>query len=203
MAKNIPEHSKPAELFYNKEESKKYHRNTRINKIQIEMTEKALELLNLNDRKYFIIDIGCGSGLSSQVILDKGHEYIGVDISESMLNIHREFIENSNILNFDIGEKEWPLTENSFDFAISISTIQWLFSSFKNEHNPKKRINNFLNNLYRITKYKAVLQFYLKRQQDIDMLVRYSKKVGFYTKLIIDGVGKNKKFYIIISKLRK
>ena len=36
--------------------------------IQREITERAIELLKLpNDRPSFILDVGCGSGLSGQV----------------------------------------------------------------------------------------------------------------------------------------
>ena len=34
-----------------------------------------------------ILDIGCGSGLSGEIIKDWGHIYWGIDISKSMLEI--------------------------------------------------------------------------------------------------------------------
>lgn len=55
--------------------------------IQAEMTERALELLALpEDRAALLLDIGCGSGLSGEVVSDSGHEWIGIDISLPMLS---------------------------------------------------------------------------------------------------------------------
>lgn len=61
----VPELSAPAEIYYNNEESKKYTKNTRITKIQSEMTRRAIHLLELNEEYPTkpILDIGCGSGL--------------------------------------------------------------------------------------------------------------------------------------------
>lgn len=50
------------------------------------MSERALELLALPpDEPKYILDIGCGSGLSGDVIEEHGHLWVGVDISPSML----------------------------------------------------------------------------------------------------------------------
>lgn len=52
------------------------------------MAERAIELLALPDDNVsrLLLDIGCGSGLSGEVITEMGHNWIGVDISESMLS---------------------------------------------------------------------------------------------------------------------
>jgi len=43
-------------------------------------------LLNLKE-KGFLLDIGCGSGLSGKVIESNGHTWMGIDISENMLSV--------------------------------------------------------------------------------------------------------------------
>ena len=55
------------------------------------MTYRALELLDLDDSKgpAFLLDIGCGSGLSGQVLEEEGHFWVGLDISKSMLGKSR------------------------------------------------------------------------------------------------------------------
>lgn len=60
--------------------------STRVQKIQAEMTDRALELLQLPPgESAFILDIGCGSGLSGELLDEDGHVWVGVDIAPSML----------------------------------------------------------------------------------------------------------------------
>jgi 18S rRNA (guanine1575-N7)-methyltransferase len=48
---------------------------------------RALELLCLPaDQKCLLLDLGCGSGLSGDVITENGHEWVGFDISQAMLD---------------------------------------------------------------------------------------------------------------------
>ncbi len=52
------------------------------------MTERAIELLNLpEDHDLLLLDIGCGSGISGEVVTDNNHLWIGFDISRHMLSI--------------------------------------------------------------------------------------------------------------------
>jgi 16S rRNA G1207 methylase RsmC len=60
-----PELSGSADAYYDATESKKYTGNSRIIHIQTVMAERCLELLALPENEpKFILDIGCGSGLS-------------------------------------------------------------------------------------------------------------------------------------------
>lgn len=57
--------------------------------IQNEMAERAIELLAMpEDQPAFILDLGCGSGLSGECLEDNGHYWVGLDISKSMLGKH-------------------------------------------------------------------------------------------------------------------
>ena len=50
------------------------------------MTYRALELLSLPpDQPAFLLDIGCGSGLSGEILDEEGYIWTGVDIAPSML----------------------------------------------------------------------------------------------------------------------
>jgi 18S rRNA (guanine1575-N7)-methyltransferase len=54
--------------------------------IQTTLTERALELLCLPpDQPAFLLDLGCGSGLSGEVLTEANHTWIGLDISSAML----------------------------------------------------------------------------------------------------------------------
>lgn len=72
--------------FYGDTEAAKYTANTRIKNIQSQMTERALQLLALpEDQSAYVLDIGCGSGLSGELLDEEGHVWVGVDIAPSML----------------------------------------------------------------------------------------------------------------------
>ena len=50
------------------------------------MAYRALELLNLpEDEPAYLLDIGCGSGLSGEILEEEGHIWVGMDIAPSML----------------------------------------------------------------------------------------------------------------------
>lgn len=52
------------------------------------MTYRALELLNLPpDEPAYLLDIGCGSGLSGEILDEQGYLWAGVDIAPSMLGM--------------------------------------------------------------------------------------------------------------------
>lgn len=66
--------------------------SSRIIKIQAILAERAYELLELSKsineqkRPELLLDIGCGSGLSGNILSFYGHPWLGVDISVSMLS---------------------------------------------------------------------------------------------------------------------
>jgi 18S rRNA (guanine1575-N7)-methyltransferase len=89
-----PELTGHASLFYNAKEARKYDSSSRMVGIQREITDRAIELLKLpSDRPSFILDVGCGSGLSGQVLEEHGHVWVGCDVSRDMLNMANERIE--------------------------------------------------------------------------------------------------------------
>ena len=153
------------------------------------------------------MDVGSGSGISSEVLENHGHFVLGVDLSLHMLkiNYNEKFSKNENsnlmldLVNMDIGE-EWPFKEECFDYAISMSVIQWLFQSYQKSHIPTVRIKRFFKLLYNTIKYGAVLQFYCSKKE-IEVLMQYSKAAGFEGGLQIDNEGtKNQKYFLVLSK---
>ena len=91
-----PELTGHASLFYNEKEARKYNSSSRMVNVQREITLRAIELLLLPpDRTSYVLDIGCGSGLSGQVLEEKGHVWVGCDVSRDMLQVAHERIVDS------------------------------------------------------------------------------------------------------------
>eukprot|EP00796_Vickermania_ingenoplastis_P007301 gene7301-5143_t len=88
-----PEFENPPEVYYNAAEARRYTVSTRVRHIQHQMTVRALELMNLPTDETgrrcgaLLLDIGCGSGLSGEVLTAHGHAWVGVDISRDMLQL--------------------------------------------------------------------------------------------------------------------
>ncbi|GMP83870.1 hypothetical protein CsSME_00037641 [Camellia sinensis var. sinensis] len=120
-----PEVQAPPEIFYNDEEARKYTSSSRIIQIQAKLSERALELLALPDDGVprLLLDIGCGSGLSGETLSENGHQWIGLDISQSMLSVALEREAEGDLILGDMGQG-LGFRPGVIDGAISISAVQ-------------------------------------------------------------------------------
>jgi len=198
-----PEHIAPPEFYYNDTEAKKYATNSHIQKVQTALTERALELLNLPDGPHYLLDIGCGSGLSGEVLEDNGHVWVGVDISPSMLNIAVDREVEGDVFLSDMGQGLF-FRPGIFDGAISISAVQWLCNADKREHVGRigERLRHFFNSLYRSLKRggRAVIQLYPETPEQLEMITNAALKCGFTGGVLIDfpNSTKSKKYFICL-----
>ncbi|EGD83075.1 methyltransferase WBSCR22 [Salpingoeca rosetta] len=184
-----PEYTAPPEIFYNAEEARKYTSNTRMIQIQRELTERCLELLALpEDTPGFLLDIGCGSGLSGETISDHGHHWVGFDISGDMLEVAAERECGGDLIHQDMGQGV-PFQPGSFDGVISVSALQWLCNQDKSSHNPIKRLKHFFTTLYGAMAHgaRAVFQFYPDSpEQQMQLVTQQAMKCGFTGGIVID-----------------
>ncbi|TVY13222.1 18S rRNA (guanine(1575)-N(7))-methyltransferase [Lachnellula arida] len=201
-----PEDTLPPDLHYNDTEARKYTTSSRIQNIQAEMTHRALELLSLPTPS-LILDIGCGSGLSGEILStlppsqNGPHTWIGLDISPSMLATALERDVEGDLLLADIGQGV-PFRAGSFDAAISISAIQWLCNAESSEVSAMGRLGRFFNGLYASLKRggRAVCQFYPKNEEQRTMISGAAIKAGFGAGILEDGGGtKSVKTYLVLT----
>ncbi|KAL3922061.1 MAG: hypothetical protein SGILL_002406 [Bacillariaceae sp.] len=91
-----PELTGHASLFYNEKEARKYNSSSRMINVQREITLRAIELLLLPpNQTAMVLDVGCGSGLSGQVLEEQGHVWVGCDVSRDMLQVAHERMEDT------------------------------------------------------------------------------------------------------------
>ncbi len=135
-----PEGSKPPDLFYDETEARKYDSSSRMINIQREISNRAIEMLGLpTDRPSYVLDVGCGSGLSGLALEEAGHYWVGCDISASMLDVaNQRENEKGDLMKLDMGQG-LPFRPGTFDGVISISALQWLCYSDSNDQNPIHR----------------------------------------------------------------
>lgn len=197
----------PPDLYYNDVESAKYTTSSRIQAIQASMTNRALDLLHL-DEPSFILDIGCGSGLSGEILTENEHTWIGMDIAPSMLDVavQRRDAEDGPGMDGDLFLADMgqgiPFRPGTFDAAISISAIQWLCNAETSGVSPEGRLRRFFDGLYAALRRggKAVCQFYPKNEQQRTMISSAAVRAGFGAGILEDDGGtKNVKTYLVLS----
>ncbi|KAJ5084325.1 S-adenosyl-L-methionine-dependent methyltransferase [Penicillium alfredii] len=201
-----PEDVLPPDLFYNDNESRKYTTSSRIRNIQADMTNRALDLLDLKAPS-LILDVGCGSGLSGEILSDlpseEGgpHTWIGMDISPSMLDVALQRDVEGDLFLADIGQGV-PFRPGTFDAAISISAIQWLCNAETSDVSPEGRLRRFFEGLYASLRRggRAVCQFYPKNDTQRSMISGAAMKAGFGAGILEDDPGtKNSKLYLVLT----
>jgi len=197
-----PEHIAPPDIFYGDDEAKKYASNSRMIEIQSVMARRALELMSLPaGEPAHILDIGCGSGLSGEVVSEAGYSWTGIDIAPAMLGVAVKREVEGDLLCADIGQGLF-FRPNSFDGALSISVIQWLCNADKKEHVPQVRLKKFFQSLYNCLRRgaRAVFQFYPESPAQMTMITEAAMKCGFSGGLVVDypNSTKAKKYYLCL-----
>ncbi|KAI9156456.1 hypothetical protein LWI28_006914 [Acer negundo] len=199
-----PELKAPPEIFYDDVEARKYTSSSRIIEIQAKLSERALELLALPDDGVprLLLDIGCGSGLSGETLSENGHQWIGLDISPSMLDIALEREAEGDLLLKDMGQG-LGLRSGMIDGAISISAVQWLCNADKSSHEPRLRLKAFFGSLYRCLARgaRAVFQVYPESLAQRELILSSAMRAGFAGGVVVDypHSSKSRKEYLVLT----
>jgi len=158
------------------------------------MTKRILQELDL-DNNSFVLDVGCGSGFSIQVVSEETKNVFGIDISTELLKVAKKK-RIKNIVRADF--RNIPFRQ-IFDIVISISALQWF--NAKDEHDVKDHYSQLAKEFYLILKKggKAGIQFYPATEKEWKIAVNQFKKF-FDGYIIEEGDGKKRKKYIILNK---
>uniref|UniRef100_A0A8C0R000 18S rRNA (guanine-N(7))-methyltransferase n=1 Tax=Canis lupus dingo TaxID=286419 RepID=A0A8C0R000_CANLU len=175
---------------------------SRMIDVQTKMAGRALELLCLPEgQPCYLLDIGCGSGLSGDYLSDEGHYWVGIDISPAMLDAALDRDTEGDLLLGDMGQGI-PFKPGSFDGCISISAIQWLCNANKKSDIPAKRLYCFFSSLYSVLVHgaRAVLQLYPENSEQLELITIQATKAGFTGGVVVDfpNSAKAKKFYLCL-----
>jgi 18S rRNA (guanine1575-N7)-methyltransferase len=201
-----PESKAPPDVFYNDKEARKYVFHAHTVQVQTRLAERALELLDLSNSLQaagpaLILDLGCGTGLSGDVLTQAGHVWVGLDISSSMLAVAVERDVDGDLIRQDLGQG-LPFRIGCFDGAVSISVLQWLCQAERSEQDPRQRLFMFFMTLYACLRRgaRAVFQFYPSHEREIEFIFVQAKRAGFDGGLVVDypNSSRAKKFYLVL-----
>lgn len=88
----------------------------------IPMYKKALSYLELEEDT-LVLDAGCGSGLFSQMVIDRGAGLIGIDAAAGLLELARKRNPGNNFLEEDL--ITLPFASDSFDVVTGFNSLQY------------------------------------------------------------------------------
>ena len=106
-------------------------------------------------KSYKILDIGCGSGLTTQILRSNGYNVTGVDITLKGLDLQHKPFNFGQPIPERILTKEgfyqapiWdmPFKDNEFDFTFSTDVL---------EHLPPEMVISTIKEIYRVTKIET------------------------------------------------
>ncbi|MFW9880149.1 MAG: class I SAM-dependent methyltransferase [Candidatus Thorarchaeota archaeon] len=120
-----------------------------------------------------ILDLGCGTGYSSEILIQSGFRVVGIDILNDMLSKARakkKFSKELKSLELILADINYlPIKNNSVDHIISISSYNFIIHGLENYGEKVKLLNDTGKSLRNILKKKGriVIEFYPKDDNEL------------------------------------
>lgn len=139
----------------------------------------------LREKNNLIVDLGCGTGFSSEIFVENGHRVIGIDILMDMLTkakSKKEFLKKEKHLELILADINYlPIKQASIDHIISISAYNFILHGKDLIKDISKTVNNTAKYLRKILKPKGrfVIEFYPKDEKQLEIFVSSFKNNGF------------------------
>jgi len=163
--------------------AKVYHKKRVKGKDFNELLEMPLTfslLGNVKGKK--ILDAGCGTGVYSKMLAEKGAKVTGIEISENMVEIAKEHCKDLGV-KFDKGSvDELPYEDDSFDIIVASLVIHYFVD-------PTEVFKEF----HRVLKKDGILVFSTNHPVNscIDEFTKYKNKSA----IIMSNYFERRKFY--------
>lgn len=131
-----------------------------------------------------ILDLGCGTGFSSEILVKNGFRVIGVDILHDMLskaNKKRKML-NINNLKLILADINYlPIRNHSIHFVTSISAYNFITHDKHGLRNKKMIVNNTAKYLNKILKTdgRIVIEFYPENDEELRLFNSSFTENGF------------------------
>ncbi|XP_067660464.1 uncharacterized protein [Haliotis asinina] len=201
-AQRRPELIGYSEDIYDQAKSAIYTQSERMHRIQTELTQKAVELLEYTNplsTNPCVLDIGSGSGISSAILKRVGYFVVGADSNTFMLSICKDKRNSQDCVKLDIFY-HLPFRASCVGTVVSISALQWIYT-LPDCHRYMWRLFSSLRDCLD-EDGRAVLQFYPRMLSDVVNTLDVAKKYFPNGALVCDfpHPHRGKKLYLLLTK---
>lgn len=157
---------------------------------------------------YLILDLGCGTGYSTEALIDLGFNVIGVDILNDMLEralYKKRFFKNRNICELILSSIVYlPFKPSSFHHIISVSAYNFITYNTKNISEIKSILNSTARYLNMILKKsgRIAIEFYPNDEKELNLFVSSFIKNNFDGYFVKDNPNqKGGKTFLLLKKV--
>ncbi|MFO8017093.1 MAG: class I SAM-dependent methyltransferase [Promethearchaeia archaeon] len=177
------------------ERAKEYDNEKWMERNQKKTTERVIEYLydsKLGKEEVslpsetLILDLGCGSGFSSEFLINYDFHVIGIDILTDMISLARkrkkEALPRSKDLELILADiTKLPIRSRSIDHIISISAYNFITHDSKSEREIFSIVNTTAQYINEILKRNGrfIIEFYPESEKMLEIFKKSFIKAGF------------------------
>jgi SAM-dependent methyltransferase len=178
-AKNYLDYSESFGLQWNKFSKTQLDSYTRTNISEVRLERLIGNLELLKDK--IVLEIGCGSGRFTEVLLKYGAKVVSVDMSTAVIANKKNFGISDNHFIVQADMNDLPFKDQVFDFIVCVGVLQHTPNTFISINNSQKVLK--IGGTYVLDHYTHTISYYTK--------------TTFFFRLIISFFDKNQKYKII------
>ena len=146
--------------------------------------EKLGEIGLKQEKKALILDLGCGTGYSSEILIENGYRVIGVDILDDMILQAKKKKTKLDYIDLDLILADisyLPFRNNVFNHGLSISAYNFVTYGIHDQSKKKNRLNNTAKDLNKILKTngRLIIEFYPQSDTELGLFSSSFTKNGF------------------------
>ncbi len=157
-----------------------------------------------------ILDLGCGTGYSSEILIENGFRVIGVEILNDMIKRAYQKKINKLTKNSDLelilaDINYLPLKADSIDHIISVSAYNFITHGTHSQIEERKVVNNTAKYLRKLLKRKGriIIELYPESDEELDLFTSSFTKNGFEGYMIKDHIKqKSGQTFLLLKKKR-
>lgn len=164
----------------------------------------------LRDLPYLMLDLGCGTGFSSEILAENGFRVIGIDILKDMIykakQKKRRYEKDAHIEYVQSDINNLPFKDDSIDHIISISAYNFIIDPTATSKEKVIRLTQTARYLNAIIKDhgRMVLEFYPNDEQDLNLFKSSFTNNGFDGFLIKQNPNqKSGQTFLLLKKIKE